>query len=146
MLNVLWLGLLVAAVLLGGFAGRMDGVAAGAVDGAKAAVTLSIGLMGIMALWLGLMRLAEKSGLVERVAHALQPGLKRLFPEVPAGHPAMASMVIGPPRRSLRPIPRLSSAMSVKRSARLRICGRQPSPTTPAPCSRSTAGPRPSFV
>ena len=94
MLNALWLGLVVAAVLLGGFTGRMPGVGEGAVEGAAKAVTLSIGLMGVMALWLGLMRLAEKSGLVEGVARALQPGLRRLFPEVPAGHPAMASMVM----------------------------------------------------
>jgi hypothetical protein len=66
----------------------------GAVAGARDAVDLAIALIGIMSLWLGLMRLAEKSGLVERVARLLRPVLVRLFPEVPAGHPAMGSMVM----------------------------------------------------
>lgn len=94
MLNGLWLGLVVAAALLGGFLGRMQGVVDGAVTGAQQAVNLALALIGIMAFWLGLMRLAEKAGLVERVARFLQPVLRRLFPEVPAGHPAMGSMVM----------------------------------------------------
>jgi len=94
MLNALWLGLMVAAALLGGFLGNTKGVVDGAVRGANQAVTLALGLIGIMAFWLGLMRLAEKAGLVESVARHLQPILRRLFPEVPVGHPAMGSMVM----------------------------------------------------
>jgi spore maturation protein SpmA len=94
MLNGLWLALIVAAALLGGFTGHLQGVVDGAVEGAADAVRLAIGLIGLMAFWLGLMRLAEKAGLVERLARALQPALRRLFPEVPAGHPAMGSMVM----------------------------------------------------
>jgi spore maturation protein SpmA len=94
MLNALWLGLMVAAALLGGFLGNTQGVVDGAVHGADEAVTLALGLIGIMAFWLGLMRLAEKAGLVECVARWLQPALRRLFPEVPVGHPAMGSMVM----------------------------------------------------
>jgi spore maturation protein SpmA len=94
MLNALWLGLMVAAALLGGVFNRMQGVVDGAVAGARDAVDLAIALIGIMALWLGLMRLAEKAGLVERIARLLQPVLIRLFPEVPVGHPAMGSIVM----------------------------------------------------
>jgi spore maturation protein SpmA len=94
MLNALWLGLMVAAALLGGFLGNTKAVVDGAVRGAGDAVTLALGLMGLMAFWLGLMRLAEKAGLVESVARLLQPVLRRLFPEVPAGHPAMGSVVM----------------------------------------------------
>src|SRR5438034_304674 len=47
-----------------------------------------------MALWLGLMRLAEKAGLVQRIARALRPVMRRLFPDVPPEHPAMGSMVM----------------------------------------------------
>jgi spore maturation protein SpmA len=53
-----------------------------------------LGLIGIMALWLGLMRLAEKAGLVQRIARGLRPIMRRLFPDVPPGHPAMGSMVM----------------------------------------------------
>lgn len=94
MLNYIWLGLVLLAVFVGGFMGRMKEVTEGAVKGAETAVTLAIGLIGIMTLWLGIMRLAEKSGLVQAVARALRPILKWLFPDVPADHPAMGSMVL----------------------------------------------------
>jgi spore maturation protein SpmA len=94
MLNHIWLGLLVAAVLAGGFQGRFKELVEGGVKGGETAVTLSIGLIGIMSMWLGLMRLADKSGLVQVLARALRPVLVRLFPGVPAEHPAMGSMVM----------------------------------------------------
>src|SRR5436309_15700974 len=47
-----------------------------------------------MALWLGLMRLAERAGLVQRIAYGLRPLMQRLFPEVPPDHPAMGSMLM----------------------------------------------------
>ncbi len=61
---------------------------------AKAAVNLAIGLIGIMALWLGLMKIAEESGLVKIFARAVRPIMIRLFPDVPADHPAMGAMVM----------------------------------------------------
>ena len=94
MLNFIWLGLVLAAVLIGGFAGKLKEVADGAVKGAETAVTISIGLIGIMALWLGLMRLAEKAGLVQVLARWLRPVMVRLFPDVPPEHPAMGSMLM----------------------------------------------------
>ncbi len=66
----------------------------GAFDGAKTAVTIALGLIGIMALWLGVMRLAERCGLVQRMAVGLRPIMRRLFPDVPAEHPAMGSMLM----------------------------------------------------
>ncbi|MEN9674819.1 MAG: hypothetical protein RIS76_715 [Verrucomicrobiota bacterium] len=94
MLNPLWLGLLLAAVLVGGFTGRLGQSTDAAIKSAETAVTLSIGLVGVMTLWLGLMRLAEKSGLVALLARALRPLLRRLFPDIPVDHPAMGSMVL----------------------------------------------------
>jgi spore maturation protein SpmA len=94
MLNYVWLALIILAVLLGGFTGRVKPVIDGAVDGAQSAVTLAIGLIGIMALWLGLMRLAEQARLVQALARRLRPLLRWLFPDVPEGHPAMGSMIM----------------------------------------------------
>jgi spore maturation protein SpmA len=94
MLNYIWLGLIVLGALLGGLQGRMREVVDGAIGGAQTAVTLAIGLIGVMALWLGAMRLAEKSGLIRGVARVLQPILQRLFPDVPIDHPAMGSIVM----------------------------------------------------
>lgn len=94
MLNYIWFVLVLLAVLIGGFDGRIQELAEGAVEGAKTAVTLALGLIGIMTLWLGVMRLAEKSGLVQALARGLRPALRRLFPDVPVDHPAMGSMVM----------------------------------------------------
>jgi spore maturation protein SpmA len=94
MLNYIWLALILFAVIIGGFDQTLKEVGDGAVKGVEAAVTLSMGLIGVMALWLGMMRLAEKAGLVQWVARLLQPALRRLFPEVPVDHPAMGSMVL----------------------------------------------------
>ncbi len=94
MLNYIWLGLVLAAVLLGGWQGHFKEVTEGAFEMAKTSVTLAIGLVGVMSLWLGVMRLAEKSGLVTLLARRLAPVLRRLFPDVPAEHPAMGAMVM----------------------------------------------------
>jgi spore maturation protein A len=92
MINWIWLGLIILAVVVGGANGRMNDVSAAAFDSAKTAVQLSITLIGIMALWLGLMKLAEEAGLVKFIARLVRPILRRLFPEIPKDHPALGSM------------------------------------------------------
>jgi spore maturation protein SpmA len=93
-LNYIWLALVLLAVILGGSTGRMEAVSEGAFSAAQAAATLALGLIGIMALWLGVMRLAERAGLVQLLARALQPIMRRLFPDVPREHPANGAMVM----------------------------------------------------
>jgi len=93
-LNYIWLALVLLAVTIGGWNDRLNEVTAGAFDGAKTAVTIALGLIGVMALWLGVMRLAERAGLVQRLARGLRPVMRRLFPDVPAEHPAMGSMLM----------------------------------------------------
>ena len=95
MLNYIWLGLILSAVLMGGATGHLKELTDGAFDAARTGVmTIALPLTGIMALWLGIMRLAEKSGLVHVLARGLRPVLRFLFPEVPADHPAMGAMVM----------------------------------------------------
>lgn len=94
MLNYIWLALVLLAVAIGGWNGHLKDVTSGALDGAKTAVTIALGLIGIMALWLGVMRLAERAGLVQRIARGLRPLMQRLFPDVPHDHPAMGSMLM----------------------------------------------------
>jgi spore maturation protein SpmA len=94
-LNYIWLGLILLAVALGGAAGALDKVSAAAFKACQTAVIdLALPLIGLMALWLGMMRLAEKSGLVAILARALRPIMRRLFPDVPPEHPAMGSMLM----------------------------------------------------
>jgi spore maturation protein SpmA len=65
-----------------------------AIKIAQTAVEIALGLIGIMALWLGVMKVAEDAGLIKIIARMLSPITKRLFPEVPADHPAIGSMVM----------------------------------------------------
>lgn len=74
--------------------GRPAEMGNAALSSATDAVTLALGLVGGMALWMGLMRIAEKAGLVKLLARAARPVLSRLFPQVPADHPAMSSMLM----------------------------------------------------
>jgi len=95
MLNWIWMGLVLLAVALGGISGQLPEVTQAAFDACKTAVmTLALPLAGIMAFWLGIMRIAEKAGLINILARALRPILCRLFPDVPANHPAMGSIVM----------------------------------------------------
>ena len=83
------------SVFIGGFTGRLDAVTKGALQSAQDAVmTIALPLAGIFALWLGIMRLAELSGLVGLLARALRPITRRLFPDVPAEHPALGAMAM----------------------------------------------------
>ena len=94
MLNYIWFGMILVSVIVGSITGRIDAVTEAAIGSAKTAVELAIGLIGIMALWLGIMKIAEKSGLIQLLAKGIKPMTRRLFPEIPEEHPAMGAMVL----------------------------------------------------
>lgn len=94
MLNWIWLGLMVVAFVVAAIRGTAEQVTTGAIESAKTAVEISLGLIGILALWLGVMRVAEKSGLVQQLSRALAPVMRIIFPEVPRDHPAMGAIVM----------------------------------------------------
>jgi spore maturation protein SpmA len=94
LLNWIWFALIWGAVVYAAFTGRMEPVSKAVFDGAIDAITLIIKLVGPMILFLGLMNVARDGGLLAWVARALRPLLRRLFPEVPADHPAMGAMVM----------------------------------------------------
>lgn len=95
MLNYIWLAFILIAVIVGGIAGKFDAMTKGAFETAESAVMkIALPLVGIMAIWLGIMRLAERSGLVQVLSRALRPLLRWLFPDVPADHPAHGAMVM----------------------------------------------------
>jgi spore maturation protein A len=94
MLNYIWFGMMLISVIAGIFTGNIDAVTQAAINMAKVAVEISIGLIGIMALWLGIMKIAEASGLIRIIARGLKPITIRLFPDVPEDHPAIGSIVL----------------------------------------------------
>lgn len=111
MINIVWLVLLASGILISGIkclgiehaaAGwvmhpsfePLQKLTTGLFDSAQTSVELAFGLIGIMALWLGLMKIAEESGLIQLFARAVRPIMIRLFPEIPPEHPAMGAMLM----------------------------------------------------
>ncbi len=93
-MNIIWMALIVSAVVYGAFAGTMAEVSRASVESAKSAVELAIGLVGVMAFWLGMMRIVREGGFLRTLARWVRPLMTRLFPEVPPDHPAMSAMIL----------------------------------------------------
>lgn len=93
-LNLVWLLLLALAVITAAFRSTMSAVSTAIFTSAASAVELAIGLIGGMALFLGLMRVAQDAGLVQALARGMRPLFKWLFPDVPADHPALGAIAM----------------------------------------------------
>jgi spore maturation protein A len=93
-MNVVFVLLFVIGLVAAALKGDVKAVGQGALDGAGAAVTLAIGLIGVMSLWLGLLKIAEKAGLVEKLSRVARPVFRPLFRDVPDGHPAISAMLL----------------------------------------------------
>jgi len=101
MLNALWVGFFLAAFLIASFKlvflGDADIFAAlvkALFDSSKTAFEIALGLTGVMALWLGVMKIGERAGMLELLTRGLAPLFRRLFPEVPPNHPALGAMTM----------------------------------------------------
>ncbi|MCC5910998.1 MAG: nucleoside recognition protein [Clostridiaceae bacterium] len=94
MINVVWFLMIAVGVIVGAFTGNLDAITDSAIGSARTAVDLSLGLIGTMALWLGIMKIAEESGLIKTIAKGLRFIMVPLFPEVPEDHPAMGAMIM----------------------------------------------------
>jgi spore maturation protein A len=89
MVNYIWVAMTVIGIVFALINGNMEAVNKAVFDGAKEAVTLCIGLISVLVFWLGMMRIAEESGLLQKLTRLFRPLVKMLFPDVPANHPAM---------------------------------------------------------
>ncbi|PGT83762.1 nucleoside recognition domain-containing protein [Bacillus sp. AFS040349] len=93
MVNLIWVLLTVIGIVFAMFNGTMDEVNEAIFKGGKEAVTISIGFISVLVFWLGLMKVAEQAGLLEKLGNLFKPIVTRLFPEVPPDHPAMGYML-----------------------------------------------------
>ena len=87
-MNYLWAGMILVGVVYGALTGNLTEVTEQALASAREAVTLCITMAGVMAFWVGLMRIAERSGLLKSAERRLHPLLSFLFPDVPKEHRA----------------------------------------------------------
>lgn len=94
MLNYIWFALMIIAIIVGAINGTLTEVTNAAVDSAAVAVEIALGLIGIMAMWLGIMKIAEKGGLIKILARGIRPVARYIFPEIPDGHPAIGAMMM----------------------------------------------------
>lgn len=93
-MNYIFYGLIVISIVLGAVNGKLPEVVNSILTGAEKAVTISFSLVGVMAFWLGMMKIAEKSGIIEIVAKVIKPVTKRLFNEIPSEDPAIGSIAM----------------------------------------------------
>lgn len=88
MLNYIWAGMILLGVIYGICTGQMGALTTGALDSAREAVSLCITMAGVMALWMGLMQIAEESGMITKMTKGIRPFLRFMFPKLPEDHPA----------------------------------------------------------
>ncbi len=93
MMNVIWAGMIVVAVIAGLCTGRLESVTQAGLDGAAGAVEMVLGLLGMMCLWTGLMNIAQKSGLVAKFSRMLRPIIRILFPDISTDGKAAGAIV-----------------------------------------------------
>jgi spore maturation protein A len=134
MVNWIWLGMIVVSVLFGAANGRMEQVAEAAFGGAQTGVTVCLGLVSILVFWMGLMNIAENAGLVHGLSRVLAPVVKRLFPDVPAGHPAMG-YILSNMSANLLGLGNAATPMGIRAMQELQKLNPDKNVATPAMCT-----------
>lgn len=100
-LNYIWISLILLAVLMGviqavcyGDVEVFSAILNSSFDSAKTGFELSIGLTGVLSLWMGIMKIGEQAGAVQSLGRAITPFFSRIFPDIPKGHPVFGSMLM----------------------------------------------------
>lgn len=92
LVNKIWFAMIVISIAIAFMNGDVDKITGATLDGGKFALELSVNLMVVMGVWLGLMNVAKKSGLMDKISDKMRPVICFLFPDVPKGHPAIGSI------------------------------------------------------
>lgn len=93
-MNYLWGGMMIIGIVYGALTGNLDQVTNGAINASKEAVTLAIALLGVTAMWSGLMEIASGAGMIDWITKKIRPVLRFLFPGIPEGHPVLESISV----------------------------------------------------
>jgi len=94
LINIIWFAMLASGVLAAAVQGDIQLVTRATIEGAEEAVKIALGLIGIIAFWSGLMKIAEDAGLMKLIAKLMRPLTRVLFPEVPPDHPAVGAVLL----------------------------------------------------
>ncbi|MFC7681977.1 nucleoside recognition domain-containing protein [Paenibacillus sp. GCM10028914] len=134
MINVIWMGMILAGFIFAAFTGNIDSVTKAAFDGAQTGVTVSFGLISVLVFWLGMMRLAEDSGMLAKVAKLMGPVVRFLFPDVPKNHPAMG-YILSNMSANLFGLGNAATPMGIKAMQELQKLNPDKDTATPAMCT-----------
>lgn len=134
MVSTIWLGMIVTSVVFGAVNGKLQEVAEAAFGGAQTGVTVCLGLISILVFWMGLMKIAETAGLVGLLSRMLAPAVRRLFPGVPADHPAMG-YILSNMSANLLGLGNAATPMGIRAMQELQKLNPEPSIATPAMCT-----------
>lgn len=93
-MNYLWGGMLIIGIIYGALTGNLNEVANGAINASKEAVSLAIALLGVTAMWSGLMEIASGAGIIDWLTRKIRPILRFLFPRITDGHPALEAISV----------------------------------------------------
>ena len=93
-MNYLWGGMVIVGIIYGALTGNLNEVTNGAINASKEAVSLAIALLGVTAMWSGLMEIASGAGIIDWLTRKIRPILRFLFPRIPDGHPALEAISV----------------------------------------------------
>lgn len=93
-MNYLWGGMVIVGIIYGALNGNLNEVTNGAINASKEAVSLAIALLGVTAMWSGLMEIASGAGIIDWLTRKIRPILRFLFPRIPKGHPALEAISV----------------------------------------------------
>lgn len=127
MLNLVWVGLIVAGVVVAALQGHVQVVTPAAFDAAKLAVETVITLTGILVFWLGIARVAERAGLMQSLTSVLRPVFRRLFPSLPPDSPAMSAILMNV-SANLLGLGQAATPFGLKAMQELQACNDRPDP------------------
>jgi spore maturation protein A len=94
MMNIIWIMMIVTGIIVAMLKQNVDVINQVVITNTQEAVVFALGLTGIMSVWLGLMKVAEKSGLINKIGNIARPIMRILFPEIPKNHPAISAIVM----------------------------------------------------
>lgn len=134
MVNWIWLGMIALSVVFGAANGRIQQVTEAAFTGAQTGVTVCFGLISILVFWMGLMKIAEESGIVRRLSALMAPIVRWLFPDVPKDHPALG-YILSNMSANLLGLGNAATPMGIRAMQELQKLNPDPSTATPAMCT-----------
>nr|WP_302104734.1 nucleoside recognition domain-containing protein [Polycladomyces sp. WAk] len=126
--------MIASGVVAAALQGRLDLVTSAALKGAKEGVAVCIGLISILVFWMGMMRIAQDAGLLEKLARLLRPLVRVLFPSVPPDHPAMG-YILSNMTANLFGLGNAATPMGIKAMEELQKLNPNPKTASPAMCT-----------